>query len=348
MESTTYGASITVPELNKLMQHVLQSGQPSDELITPLCIWGKPGIGKTEIVREFTREHGWSFQQINPAQFEEMGDLLGMPIVQEDHTVFRPPSWVPRNPGPGILLIDDVNRADDRILRGIMQLLQDGRLISWGLPPQWQIVLTANPDTGDFSVTPLDAAMLTRMLHVELVFDLSAWLRWAGAAGLDLRGLDFAARYPELLTGTRTNPRSMTQFLIQAGPIPDWRRSRDLVLQLAAASLDPETVGGLIQYIQTGGSNLPGPSELLINGPAQQSATWSPAQFWVVTERLLRFLGNDAPALTDTMQGNLKVLLLSEGMPEDMRLGIAQRLTALGRKDVLAVLADQEVAMKLV
>jgi len=348
MESTTYGATITVPELNKLMQHVLQPGQPSDVLVTPLCIWGKPGIGKTEIVRAFTRKLGWSFQQINPAQFEEMGDLLGMPIVQEDQTVFRPPSWVPRSNGPGILLIDDVNRADDRILRGIMQLLQDGRLISWTLPPQWQIVLTANPDTGDFSVTPLDAAMLTRMLHVELVFELSAWLRWAGAAGLDLRGLDFAARYPELMVGTRTNPRSMTQFLIQAGAISDWRRSRELVLQLAAASLDSETVGGLMQYIQTGGSSLPDPSELLINGPGQQAESYSPAQFWVVTERLLRFLGNDAPALTNTMQGNLKVLLLSDGMPEDMRLGVAQRLTALNRKDVQAVLADQEVAMKLV
>ena len=348
MESTTYGATITVPELNKLMQHVLRLTQPPDRLVTPLCIWGKPGIGKTEIVRAFTREHGWSFQQINPAQFEEMGDLLGMPVVRDEHTIFRAPSWVPRSTGPGILLIDDVNRADDRILRGIMQLLQDGRLISWRLPPQWQIVLTANPDTGDFSVTPLDTAMLTRMLHVELVFELSAWLRWAGAAGLDLRGLDFAVRYPELMAGTRTNPRSMTQFLIQAGPIPDWRRSRDLVLQLAAASLDPETVGGLMQYIQTGGSSLPGPSELLTNGLGQQAETWSPAQFWMVAERLLRFLGNEAPTLTDTMQSHLKALLVSEHMPTDLRLGIAQRLTALNRKDVQVVLVDREVAMKLV
>ncbi len=330
------------------MQHVLRPGQPAGALSTPLCIWGKPGIGKTEIVRDFTTEHGWAFRQINPAQFEEMGDLLGMPMIQSGHTIFSAPSWVPREPGPGILLIDDVNRADDRILRGIMQLLQEGRLISWALPAKWQIVLTANPDTGDFSVTPLDTAMLTRMLHVELVFDLPAWLQWAGKADLDLRGLDFAARYPELMSGERTNPRSMTQFLIQAGAIPDWKRSRDLVLQLASACLDPATVGGLMQYIQTGGSALPSPADLLTNGPGQTSESWTPAQFWVVTERLLRFLEENSPALTDAMQGNLKVLLLSEGMPEDMRLGIAQRLTALNRKDIQAVLADQEVAMKLV
>ena len=33
------------------------------------------------------------------------------------------PDWVPKDDGPGILLLDDVNRADDRMLRGIMQLL---------------------------------------------------------------------------------------------------------------------------------------------------------------------------------------------------------------------------------
>jgi len=348
MESTTYGASIKVPELQKVMQHVLRPDRPAAELTTPLCIWGKPGIGKTEIVREFAMEHGWAFQQINPAQFEEMGDLLGMPMVENGRTVFRAPSWVPRDTGPGILLIDDVNRADDRILRGIMQLLQDGRLISWQLPHQWQIVLTANPDTGDFSVTPLDTAMLTRMLHVELVFDLSSWLTWAGGAGLDLRGLDFAARYPDLMMGDRTNPRSMTQFLTQVATISDWRRSRDLVLHLAAACLDPATVGGLMQFIQTGGSGLPDPSTLLAEGPGQQSQTWSPAQFWVVTERLIHFLANDAPTLSDTMQDNLKALLLSDRMPTDLRMGVAQRLTALNRKDVQVVLSDREVAMKVV
>ena len=63
-----------------------------------------------------------------------MGDLLGMPDIEiidgKKQTVFEAPSWVPKEEGPGILLIDDVNRADDRILRGIMQLLQNYELAS--------------------------------------------------------------------------------------------------------------------------------------------------------------------------------------------------------------------------
>ena len=51
-----------------------------------------------------------------------------------------------KDEGPGILLLDDINRADDRILRGCMQLLQNFELTSWKLPPKWQIVATANPE----------------------------------------------------------------------------------------------------------------------------------------------------------------------------------------------------------
>ena len=120
-----------------------------------------------------------------------MGDLHGMPEKYDptpednrsgdEETIF-PPHWVPKEDGPGLLLLDDFNRADDRILRGIMQLLQNFELTSWKLPPKWQIVATANPEGGDYSVTPLDDAMLTRMIHATLDFDPKSWAIWAESA----------------------------------------------------------------------------------------------------------------------------------------------------------------------
>ena len=120
----------------------------------PVCIWGSPGIGKTELVQSFARERSIPLTVVHPAQFEEMGDLLGMPFSQEGKTHWAPPSWVPTEPGPGILLLDDLNRADARILNGLMSLLQTGGLASWSLPPFWWIVATANPEELDYSVTP--------------------------------------------------------------------------------------------------------------------------------------------------------------------------------------------------
>ena len=151
-----YGLKASSQEVAYFVKHILESNQDFEntgQKKTPVCIWGGHGIGKTELVKQISDELGYKWAYIAPAQFEEMGDLLGMPKINDNVTSFIPPNWVPTEEGPGILLIDDVNRADDRILRGIMQLLQNFELVSWSLPPKWQIVLTANPDGGDYSVT---------------------------------------------------------------------------------------------------------------------------------------------------------------------------------------------------
>ena len=101
---------------------------------------GIPRHCKTALVKDLAKKHGWKFRYCAPAQFEEMGDLHGLPVrldpnpdVQGDETtVYMPPDWVPKedDEGPGILLLDDLNRADDRILRGLMQLIQEFEMFS--------------------------------------------------------------------------------------------------------------------------------------------------------------------------------------------------------------------------
>ena len=40
---------------------------------------GSHGLGETHIAQAFAKERGWQFRDIPVAQFEEMGDLHGMP-----------------------------------------------------------------------------------------------------------------------------------------------------------------------------------------------------------------------------------------------------------------------------
>ena len=63
------------------------------------CPWGTHGLGKTQIVRDYAINKGWKFSYIAPAQFEEMGDLHGMPnvidpdekISGDEYTVYSSP-----------------------------------------------------------------------------------------------------------------------------------------------------------------------------------------------------------------------------------------------------------------
>ena len=256
-----------------MLDHIFQRNNEveSPQRPSPVCIWGTHGLGKTQLVESYAKSHGWKFAYCAPAQFKEMGDLHGMPttidpdegVVGDEYTVFAPPDWVPTEQGPGILLLDDINRADDRILRGLMQLLQNFEMFSWQLPEQWQIVATANPEGGDYSVTPMDAAMLTRMLHVTMVFDAKAWAFWASRSGVDPRGIAFVLNYPETVTGKRTTPRTLTQFFQQISNIADLKAEAELVAVLANSSLDDTTVGAFLSFVNDELTELISPEEIL-------------------------------------------------------------------------------------
>jgi hypothetical protein len=273
-----YGPKVSGAEYRTLLELLFNTNRHSIARglqPVPLCVWGLPGVGKTQSIRDFAAERSLGFLQINPAQFEEMGDITGMPRVHDggtpadphdDVTLYVMPEWAQRMHrlgGEGILLLDDVNRADDRILRGIMQLLQDRRMFNWHLPKGWQIMLTANPDGGDFSVTPMDQAMLTRMMHCTMEFHASAWAAWAERAGVDARGISFVLAYPELVGKGRTTPRSLTFLFEHLRGIDDVAQHAALVGLLAHSCVETEAAGAFIGYCGSSLARLPSPQELL-------------------------------------------------------------------------------------
>jgi len=333
----------------------------------PICVWGAHGIGKTAIVREVAEQRGAKLAYVAPAQFEEMGDLHGLPVlVDGEHgprTRFAAPDWVPREPGPGVLLLDDINRADDRILRGLMQLLQTSAMFSWALPPGWQIVSTANPEGGDYSVTAMDDAMLTRMLHVTLELDVRDWAAWARRQGLDARGVDFVLAYPEVITGRRTTPRSLVQFFETLVDVPDLAADIGLVRTLASSTLDDVTVASFLAHVRgTSGETL-GPLDILDADDGAALAARidrllvredDPSairldQLGLLSTRLSTHLTDPQYEAEARHGDNLEVFLLHPRMPADLRLAFHREImngknegakALLRRKSISAVLLD--------
>jgi hypothetical protein len=356
----TYGSSTHAQRVTQLLDHVCRESLTgaAAEPPTPICIWGTHGIGKTELVRDFAKSHEYDFVYIAPAQFEEMGDLLGMPRIEQQNGVaetrFVAPDWVPVKEGPGIFLIDDVNRADDRILRGIMQLLQNYELVSWKLPPRWLIVLTANPDGGDYSVSAMDDAMLTRMMHITMEFDVKTWAKWAEAAGIDQRGINFILTYPEIVSGTRTTPRSLVQFFQSLKGIADLKQQVDLVKLLGDGCLNPETTAAFITFIDMDMDQIVAPAEILqaplfpplearlkelVDGKTKRMDILS-----VIMTRLTNHLLFGKEELTDRAFGNLRRFILLPFIPNDLRLAMAQELVNAKLKTLQKLYGIPEVA----
>ena len=53
-------------------------------------------------------------------------------------------------------------------MQATMEILDRQEYVSWKLPKNWHILLTTNPDNGDYNVTSLDVAQKTRFISVEL------------------------------------------------------------------------------------------------------------------------------------------------------------------------------------
>lgn len=138
-------------------------------------------------------------------------------FVLDSRTIYATPSWIPQvstHGEQGLLVIDDMNRADARIINSIMQLLQDGALLGWKLPEKWEIYCTCNPDNAEYDVTAFDGAQMTRMANYEQKFDKDSWLKdWAIPTGIHPIAQNFVVTYPEVIVnGERTNPRSFDKF----------------------------------------------------------------------------------------------------------------------------------------
>jgi MoxR-like ATPase len=276
-----------------MMSHQDEKENPDERWVA--CIWGQPGIGKTSKVKALKntpvtwngKEYpGWNIMDAPAAQFEEMGDIHGLPDKcvyvekgkfghwvscetdilggwKEDgwvvdykkgtRTMYSPPDFVPTEPGPSIILIDDANRTSQRILKGMMQLFQTHGTVSWKLPPGCVIVLTGNPAMQDFMVTDMDSAILTRMKHFTLTHSAKEWVMWATANDLDPRGISYISRYEEMMIGTQlTNPRSLSEFFRYLKHVKDLNSEVNLkrIQMYAHGLLDEDTVSSMLTFFQ--------------------------------------------------------------------------------------------------
>jgi MoxR-like ATPase len=356
-----YGQPLNVPEIHQFLDHVLgidHNDPVHRDLIRPVCIWGRAGIGKTQLVRDYAEQKGMAFGYVAPAQFEEMGDFHGMPVVSGDRMRYAVPQWVPQDTGqPGILLLDDFNRSDERILKGLMQLFQNHSLMSWSLPQHWHILCTANPDQTDYAVTRLDEAMLTRLLHVTLRFDPKAWAEWALANRIDSRGIDFILTYPEMAEGRMTNPRSLSTFFRHTALIGDILGQQALVKAIAASLLDTETVSTFLSFVQEALQHLPTTEEILLATDFKsveqrlyklcvRPDTIRLDILGTVTTRLMMQIRLKPPA-EPSVENLLRFLKLGF-LPNDLRASMHREIVAMARPAFNKILQDKKLASLIV
>jgi hypothetical protein len=272
MSSKTKQVSLNVNEAKTFLKHIINNNrflQSNNKPPVAVEVVGDSGIGKTSTIIQLANELDLNFVKLNLAQIEELGDLVGFPIRQfevckdtnnctwiDEHAVdeytkqgykftgqnrmsYCPPEWISGKTNGGILLLDDWNRADVRFIQAVMELIDRQQYISWSLPKDWHIILTSNPDNGEYLVNSIDNAQKTRFISINLKFDINCWGEWAENNQIDNRCINFLLRHSELVN-INTNSRSITTFFNSISSLSSFDAELSLIQMIGEGSVGPE------------------------------------------------------------------------------------------------------------
>ena len=266
---------MTLNEFKEVFSYLLDNNKHlEDSNLRPIAVGveGEAGIGKTSLIEDIAKERGMTLCKVNLAQLEEIGDLVGMPMKEcevawiengqikdkrwmpESQTKnldlrlkltgrvrmsYAPPAWLPvdENPNGTIVFLDDYTRANSMFMQATMEIINTASYISWKLPKYTSIVLSSNPDDGQFSVTSLDNAQKTRFINFNLKLNIEDWAKWAEEAEIDGRAINFELLYGDEIFKKHNNvqtvnPRSYTTFCKAISGLKDWNKPETLALIL--------------------------------------------------------------------------------------------------------------------
>jgi hypothetical protein len=138
---------------------------------------GPTGIGKSEVVRAMTDRLGIKLCVLDLSLLEPP-DLAGLPVIEQGRTTYALPHILPTE-GQGILMLEELNRAERYIQQPALQLLTARTLHEYVLPEGWVCFAAINPEGSEYQVTSLDRALRARFLELRVRADRAAWLAWA-------------------------------------------------------------------------------------------------------------------------------------------------------------------------
>lgn len=290
---------LNVDELKGFIRHMVKNNQhiqAEGKVPVAINIEGDAGLGKTSAILQLGKELGMDVVKLNLSQIEELGDLVGFPVkeflvknqegkqrwiteaqvpaamkagytVADKRMSHAAPEWIQGKGEGGFLILDDYTRADHRFMQATMEILDRQEYVSWKLPKNWHVILTTNPDNGDYNVTSLDVAQKTRFISVEMKYDVQVWAKWAEKANIDGRCINFMLMHPELVT-QRVNPRSITTFFNGISSIQKFEDELPLVQMIGEGSVGTDFSSMFTMFINNKLDKMISPEDLLTKDEA--------------------------------------------------------------------------------
>jgi len=264
-------------QLSKALAVCVQAKQP-------VCIWGAPGIGKSNIVHQLADSLNLELTDVRAVLLDPV-DLRGLPSINDGKTKWAVPDFLPKK-GKGILFLDELNRAPALVQNACFQLVLDRKLGEYILPDGWNVIAACNESgTG---VTKMSDALANRFVHLQAETDLNDWCKWAVEKDIE----------PSLIAFMRFRSELLHQYDARQKAFPT-PRSWEFVSRIVAASTSQDVEHSLIEGAIGNGAavefsaflrlykELPNIDQIMLN-PSTVPIPDQPATLYAVASALAR------------------------------------------------------------
>lgn len=237
------------------------------------------------------------------------------------------------------------------MLNAIMTIIEEQRTMSWSLPKGSTVVLTNNPDEGDFNISISDDALKGRFSKVVMAPDVDSWCSWAINNHVPEKFIDFLRNHKEIIEGSGVNMteevkegKKTKKNSVKNASLRDWTRFFlmcrkfdtidinegensnwfNIVLPLGENNLPYEHMMLLHAFIKKGLDKLPGVIEIInskditkVIKEIQQHTKTNQSAKALISNRLKDHIENNYKEYSHLNAENIRTLLRTDKLFDD-------------------------------
>lgn len=168
-------------------------------------LWGTRGVGKSSIVRQVATHFKIPLIDLRLTTIEPV-DIRGA-IYADDtlaKTVWFPPEFLPPpDQHDGILFLDELTAADQRLQISAYSLILDRKVGNYRLPDGWQVIAAGNASFHGAVSHDMGTALADRMFHFNVQTVIGAFLDHAAEMNFAPEVMAYLKVRPDRLDDTQ-------------------------------------------------------------------------------------------------------------------------------------------------